>query len=411
MEVYCGIDWAEDHHDVALVNRDGELLARRRISDDAAGLTELLGLLAQHGDSPEDPVPVAIETPRGLLVACLRATGRPVYPVNPMAVARYRDRHSVSGRKSDRGDSLVLAHVLRTDRAMHRPLPADSELAQAIAVLARAQQDAVWDRTQACNRLRSHLREYYPAFLAAFAPLRGGLTRPEARAVLAAAPAPGDAAALTLAQLRGLLRKAGRSRGIDAEATRLREAFRAPQMRQLPLVEQAMGRQALALLGQLDAACTAADDLERAATESFNLHPDAGIITSFPGIGALTGARVLAETGDDRSRFTDAKGLKAYAGAAPVTRASGKTRSVTHRRIKNNRLAAAGYTWAFAALTASPGARAHYDRRKQAGDRHAAAQRNLFGRLLGCLHHCLITGQHYDEAIAFPAQPRLPAAA
>ena len=182
-------------------------------------------------------------------------------------------------------------------------------------------------------------------------------------------------------------------------------------MRQLPLVEQAMGQQALALLRQLDAACASAAGLEQAAAESFNQHPDAGIITSFPGIGTLTGARVLAETGDDRSRFQDARGLKAYAGSAPITRASGKTRSVTHRRVKNNRLAAAGYTWAFAALTASPGARAHYDRRRDAGDRHTAAQRNLYGRLLGCLHHCLTTAQHYDEATAFPAQATSPIAA
>jgi len=173
-------------------------------------------------------------------------------------------------------------------------------------------------------------------------------------------------------------------------------------MRQLPLVEHAMGRQALALLGQLNAACAAASGLEQAATESFNLHPDAGIITSFPGLGPLTGARVLAEIGDDRSRFQDAKGLKAYAGAAPITRASGKTRSVSHRRIKNNRLASVGYTWAFSALTASPGARGHYDRRRDHGDRHTAAQRHLFGRLLGCLHHCLTTGQNYDETTAFP---------
>jgi transposase len=165
-----------------------------------------------------------------------------------------------------------------------------------------------------------------------------------------------------------------------------------------------MGKQSLALLRQLDAACASADELEQAAAESFSQHPDAGIITSFPGIGTLTGARVLAEIGDDRSRFQDARGLKAYAGSAPITRASGKSRSVAHRRIKNNRLAAAGYTWAFAALTASPGARAHYDRRTKAGDRHAAAERNLFNRLLGCLHHCLQTGQHYDEATAFPNQ-------
>ena len=200
-----------------------------------------------------------------------------------MAVARYRDRHSVAGRKSDHGDAVVLANILRTDRHAHRPLPADSELAQAIAVLARAQQDAVWDRTCAHNKLRSHLREYYPGFLAAFADARGGIMRPEARAILAAAPAPAAAATLTLAQLRALLRKAGRSRGIDTEAARLRDAFRAPQMRQLPLVEEAMGRQALALLRHLDAACASAEDLEQAVITSFDQHPDAGIITSFPG--------------------------------------------------------------------------------------------------------------------------------
>jgi transposase len=403
LDVFCGIDWAEGHHDVALADRDGTIVARARIADSAAGLGELLGLLAEHGDSQEDPVPVAIETPRGLLVASLRATARKVYVINPMSVSRYRDRHSVARSKSDKLDAAVLASILRTDMHAHRPLPADSELAQAIAVLARAQQDAVWDRVQAQNKLRSHLREYYPGFLQAFDGQRGGITRPEARAILAAAPAPAAAARLTLAQLRSLLRKAGRSRGIDAEAERLRAAFRQEQMRQLPLVEDAMGRQSLALLRQLDAACASADDLEQAAAESFSQHPDAGIITSFPGIGNLTGARVLAEIGDDRSRFAHAKGLKAYAGSAPVTRASGKRKSVARRIVKNNRLAATGYTWAFAALTASPGARAHYDRRKEAGDRHAAAQRNLYNRLLGCLWHCLQTSQHFDEETAFPA--------
>ena len=403
MDVSCGIDWAEDHHDIAIAGPGGTLLARRRISDDAAGLADLLDLLASCGDTPEDPVAVAIETPRGLLTACLRATGRPVYAINPLSVSRYRDRHSVAGRKSDHGDAVVLANILRTDQALHRPLPADSELAQAIAVLARAQQDAVWDRTTAHNKLRSHLREYYPGFLAAFAGSYRGILRPDARAILAAAPTPEAGARLTLAQLRALLKKAGRSRGIDAEAARLRDALRHPQMRHLPLVEQAMGRQALALLRQLDAACANSADLAQAATEAFNQHPDAGIITSFPGLGTLTGARVLAEIGDDKARFADAKGLKAYAGAAPITRASGKTTAVLHRRVKNQRLAAAGYHWAFGALTASPGARAHYDRRKDAGDRHTAAQRNLFNRLLGCLWHCLITGQHYDETIAFPA--------
>jgi transposase len=402
LRVFCGIDWAEAHHDIALVDDQGTLIAKRRISDDAAGFAALITLLADAGDSADDPIPVAIETNRGLLVACLRATGRKVYAINPMAVSRYRDRHSVSCKKSDAGDALVLANILRTDMAAHRPLPADSELAQAIAVLARAQQDAIWERTCAHNKLRSLLREYYPALLDAFTDKRGSLLRPQARVLLAAAPTPQAAAQLTITQLATLLRQAGRQRGIDAEAARIQAILRTESLHQLPLVEDALGRQALALLRALDTACTNAEDLASATIDHFDKHPDAEIITSLPGLGSLTGARVLAEIGDDRSRFTTARALKAYAGSAPVTRASGKSLTVTHRRVKNQRLAAAGYVWAFSALTASPGARAHYDKRKATGDRHTAAQRNLFNRLLGCLHHCLQTRQHYDEQIAFP---------
>jgi transposase len=402
LRVFCGIDWAEGHHDVALVDEQGTLIAKRRIGDDAAGFTLLLQLLTEAGDRADDPIPVAIETNRGLLVACLRATGRRVFAINPMAVSRYRDRHTVARKKSDAGDALVLANILRTDLAAHRPLPADSELAQAIAVLARAQQDAVWDRTRAHNKLRSLLREYYPGILAAVAAKRGGLLRSEARAVLAAAPTPRAAAKLTKTQLRSLLARAGRQRGLDAEAERLQGILRGQYLHQLPLVEDAYGRQALALLRQLDVACANAEELATEAVEHFDKHPDAEIITSLPGLGSLTGARVLAEIGDDRSRFADPRALKAYAGSAPVTRASGKSLTVTHRKVKNQRLAAVGYLWAFSALTASPGARAHYNRRRSTGDRHTAAQRNLLNRLIGILHHCLQTGQPYRETTAFP---------
>jgi transposase len=191
-------------------------------------------------------------------------------------------------------------------------------------------------------------------------------------------------------------------RGIDAEAARLQQVLRGDYLHHPSVVEEAFGQQALALLRQLDIAYANAEQLAAATAERFAQHPDAVINTSMPGLAELTGARVLAEIGDDRDRFADARGLKAYAGSAPVTRASGKTTAVLHRRVKNQRLASVGYVWAFAALTASPGARALYDRRKDAGDRHVAAQRNLFNRLLGCLHHCLHTGQTYDEAIAFP---------
>lgn len=318
--MYCGIDWAEGDHDIALVDRDGGQVAKARISDDSAGLHALLELLTRHGDSPEDPIPVAIETSRGLLVASLRATGRKVYAINPLAAARYRDRSSVSRAKSDAADARVLANILRNINT-HRPLPADSELAQAVAVLARAHQDAVWDKGQLLNRLRSHLREYFPSALLAF---HGtgmlGLDSAHARAVLAAAPSPAEAARLTRSQLRALLNRAGRlRRNLDDEIERLRGLFRAEQMRQLPAVERAMGQQTAALLRQLDAACQSSDTLADATETTFLAHPDAPIITSLPGLSVTSGARVLAEIGDDRTRFADAKGLKAYAGAASVT--------------------------------------------------------------------------------------------
>ena len=412
MTITCGIDWAENHHDVALVDEAGKLVAKRRISDDVAGYRQLLELLAEVGDCAEEPIPVAVETARGLLIACLRTTGRKVYSINPMAVARYRERHTVARAKSDHVDAMALANILRTDADAHRPLPADSELVQAIAVLARAQQDAVWNRGQLSNQLRSHLKQYFPAALAAFQVKGVGLDSREARAVLAAAPDPAAAAKLSVARLRSVLRKAGRQRNIEVWAERLLAVFAGEHLRQLPAVEQAMGRQTLALVMQLDAACRAADELAAAAADAFAAHPDAEILTSFPGIGPVTGARVLGEIGDDRARFSDARGLKSYAGSAPITVASGKSLVVRNRKVKNQRLAAAGYVWIFGALP-TPEIKQHYDRRRAAGDGHAAAMRNLFNRLLGCLHHCLQTGQTFDPDKAFPrteTRPELAAA-
>ena len=175
--------------------------------------------------------------------------------------------------------------------------------------------------------------------------------------MLAIALTPADTAKLTKARIATALRRAGRKRGIDELAADILERLRAPQLRQPELVEKAMGRQTLALLAILDAACVGADELEQAATEEFRKHPDHAVITSFPGLADLTGARILAEIGDDRARFADDRALKAYAGSAPVTRASGKLISITHRRIKNDRLAAVGWVWAWATYAAGRGRR------------------------------------------------------
>lgn len=406
MDRFCGIDWADDHHDIAVIDDAGTVLVKGRVSNDAAGFARQLEMLADAGDSPEDPIPIAIETDRGLWVAALRATDRVVYAINPLSASRYRSQRTMSGAKSDAADAVMLAHILRLDRPSHRAIPDDTDLARAIKVLARAQQDAVWARTALGNQIRSLLKDYFPAALTAFDALSGGgITRADARTVLAAAPTPGAAAKLTPVRMRALLKKAGRQRNVDADAARLREVFRTSQLRQPELVENAMGIQLRTLVQRLDAACAAVEDLTAATTEHFERHPDAEIITSFPGLAAVSGARLLAEIGDDRTRFADARGLRAYAGASPVTRASGKRTVVMHRQIKNNRLASVGSFWTLVAIQSSPGAREHYDRRRAAGDWSRQAQRHLYAKLLGQLYSCIRAGQAYDELRAFPRNP------
>jgi transposase len=404
----CGVDWAQDHHDIAIVDTDGRLLAKRRIPESIAGFAELADMLAKAGDSPGDPIPVAIETPRGLLVAVLRASGRPVYPINPMSVARYRERTSMSGKKSDHGDAVTLANILRTDADQHRRLPADTELAQSITVLARAHQDATWRRTRASNELRSVLREYFPGFLYTFADRPGGISSPEARAILAIAPTPAKGARLTKPQIVAALRRAGRHRGLTSLAAAIQQRLRTPQPHHPAVVEDAFGIQVAAVLATLDVECASVERLGEATAAAFSRHPDHQIITSFVGLGDLTGARLLAEIGDDRTRFADARALKAFAGSAPVTKASGRSIRITHRHVKNNRLAAVGFVWAFVASGCQGPTRAHYLARRDHGDRHAAALRHLYNRMLGQLYHCLQTGQTYDPTKAFRISPTSP---
>lgn len=395
MEIFCGIDWAEHHHDVAVVGDAGNVLAQQRISDDVAGFTTLTSLLAELAEK-RGPVEVAIETDRGLLVAALRAAGHRVYAINPKAVDRYRDRYAVSGAKSDPGDALVLANLLRTDRHQHRPLPIDTELGAAVSVLARAHQDMVWARQQDTNRLRSLLREFFPTALTAFPDLHTAT----AVTVLAAAPSPARAARLTPANLVDLLRAAGRGTR-HTEAKRLHTIFHTEQLRQPPMIEQAMGDAASAIVRTVAAANTSLKELENSLAAAFNQHPDAEILDSLPGLGLILGARVLSEFGDDPNRFTHAASRRAYAGTAPITRASGRRRTVLARHVRNKRLADACYLWAFAALTTSTGARTYYDHRRAAGDRHNAALRRLANKLIGQLHHCLDTRSPYNETLAW----------
>jgi transposase len=395
--IYLGIDWAEAHHDACVMDEDGRVLAKGRVPEGVDGLTRLHEMVAAHTEEPSE-VMVGIETDRGLLVGQLVATGYRVYAINPMAASRYRDRHRVSGAKSDPGDAKVLADLVRTDRNNHREVAADTELAEALKILARAHQRVVWARGRQTNQLRSTLREFYPGALAVF----DELSSVDALAVLGIAPTPQLGRALSRSKIRKALERAGRQRNLDAKAAEIFEGLRRPQLEAPVLVAEAFGAtvvSSVAIISSMNAEITRLQDELAGRFES---HPDAEILTSLPGLGRVLGARVLAEFGDDPTRYLDARARRNYAGMAPVTKASGTRQVVLARVARNKRLADAIYLWAFSSLQASPGSRAMYDRQRAAGKTHHQALRTLGNRWVGILHGCLVHRSVYRESVAWP---------
>jgi hypothetical protein len=398
MRLFVGDDWAEDHHDVELMDAAGRVLARKRLPEGVAGMARLHELIGQQlGEDAEDAeVVIGIETDRGPWVAALVAAGYTVFAVNPLQASRYRERHSVSGAKSDTGDAHMLTDMVRTDSHQLRAVAGDSPGAEAVKVVARTHKTLIWERTRQVQRLRYQLREYFPAALAAFA----DLDAPDALELLAKAPDPARAAKLTRAQVSAALKRA-RRRDIPGKATAILAALRSAQLGQPPAVTAAYAvtvRSLIAVITVLNEQVTA---LQGQVEADFGRHPDAEIYLSQPGLGTVLGARVLGEFGDDPDRYATGKARKNYAATSPITRASGKRKVVAARFIRNNRLTDALIAQAFAAMNASPGARALYDAERARGTEHNPALRKLANRLVGILHGCLKTRTLYDEVTAW----------
>jgi transposase len=385
----------------------GDRLAVKRLPEGLDGIAALHALIADHADDPSEVI-IGIETERGMWVQALIGAGYQVYAINPLSVSRYRDRHNVAGAKSDPGDAKLLADLVRTDRHNHRPIAGDTDAAAGLKVLARAHQNLIWDRTRHTNRLRNDLREFYPAALVAF----DDLAHPDAVAVLAKAPSADAARQLSVAQIRGALRRGGRQRNLDRRASEIRSALRSPQLSAPPATTTAFAATTKSLVAVIGGLNDAIAELETELAASFEQHPDADIYLSLPGLGVILGARVLAEFGDDPERYDDVKSRRNYAGTSPLTIASGKKRAVLARHVRNRRLYDACDQWAFCSLQASPGAREFYDTRRAAGDLHHQALRALANRLIGYLHGCLRTRQPYNEHTAWAhRQQQIPAAA
>jgi transposase len=398
--LFVGDDWAEDHHDVELQDETGRRLARARLGEGVAGVARLHALIGEYLGGGEDAEPeqvvIGIETDRGPWVQALIAAGYTVYAINPRQVARFRERHVTSGAKSDPGDAHTLADMVRTDRHQLRAVAGDSEQAQAVKVVARAHQTLIWGRHQHVLRLRSALREFFPAALQAF----DELAAPDALELLAKAPDPASAAGLSRAQISGALKRA-RRRNVEDKAAAIQDALRTQQLTQPPAVAGAYAAMVRSLVSVITTFNAEVAAMERQVQACFGQTRDAEIYLSQPGLGPILAARVLGEFGEDKHRYATAKHRKNYAGTSPITRASGKKKTVLARYIHNDRLVDALHQQAFCALRASPGARAYYDQLRSRGMSHHAALRQLSNRLVGILHGCLKTGTVYDEHTAW----------
>ncbi|WP_131104672.1 IS110 family transposase [Ornithinimicrobium sufpigmenti] len=403
--LFIGDDWAEDHHDVELVDDQGRILVRRRLPEGLGGVTRLHALVAEHAPqewADLDPaeaaaqVVVGIETDRGPWVGALVAAGYTVYGLNPMSVARYRERHSTSGAKSDTADAHLLAEIVRLDRAHHRQVAGDSPTGEAVKVSARAHQSMIWDRTRHVLRLRAALRDFFPAALTAL----GDLDEPDTLALLAQAPDPDTAARLSKAKIVRALTAANR-RDVPARADKIRQVLTAPELRQPGPVQDAYAAIVTSEVALITVLNAQIERLGQVVAEHFGRHRDADIYTSLPGLGVILGARILGEFGDDRHRYADAKGRKAYAGTAPITRASGTRKVVLARYARNRRLGDALQQWAFCSMRGSAGARSYYQALRSRGVGHQAALRQLANRWVGILHGCLRHGTLYDENTAW----------
>ena len=403
--IFVGVDWAEAHHDLCVLDEEGGPLGRARIPEGVEGVARLHALVGDHAEDPSEVV-IGIETDRGLLVGALVAAGYQVFAINPMAVSRYRERHAVSGAKSDPGDAKVLADLVRTDRHNHRPVAGDSELAEAIKIMARAHQSAIWSRQRQINALRSALREYYPAALEAFGT---DLDDRDALAVLSVAPTPELGRRLSVSKISSALRRAGRQRNIEKRAQQIQAVLRADHLQAPEVISSAYGTVASAALHLIGAYNSEIAALEAALTEGFEQHPDAEIVHSLPGMGTTLGARVLGEFGDDPNRYASPKSRKNYGGTSPITRASGRSKVVLARYTRNRRLADALNQWAFCSLTGSPGARAYYDSLRAKEKTHQQALRQLANRWVGILHGCLEGRTLYSEEIAWGTETPLAA--
>jgi transposase len=393
-----GIDWADDHHDVCLVDETcldpSSTLDRFRIAHSSVGFEMLHSKLREHETTP-DQICVAIETPHGLLVHDLIRSGYCVYAINPKSVSRYRDRHTPSSAKDDDRDALALAHLLRTDRHRYSPLEMLPQDYRLLDEYCRDLRQMIEDRTRIINRLLSCLKEYYPQALRLFSRPQSAISM----AFLHAFPEPASLRTLTKKRFAAFLTKHHYTQ--PGRTGELYAILAGPAPAADAVVTQSSKMRMLALLDQLAPLQEHIQNYERRIQELFEKLPESQDISNLPGVGNRLGPELAAALGPrpegEPKRFASSRALERLGGSAPVTKQSGKYKHVGFRRACDKRLRCTFHDWAKTSLNSSRWARAYYDYHKAQGHRHNTILRNLASKLIAIQHRLWRTGETYDE--------------
>jgi transposase len=391
---YGAVDWARGHHDLCVVDRAGGIVFELSIDDTPQEWAKVRDKLAEMTGPDGSPAIVgfAIETSSGPAVERLLEAGQPVFPLNPKAAERYRDRNAPAGAKSDRLDAFSFADALRTDGHKWRPLRPQDPLTCELRLLCRDEITLIAQRTALVNQLQATLNEYYPTALAAFDDWAAG----GAWEFIIAFPTPHQLASAgkrkweKFLHAHKLYRPQTSQRRMELFAAAV--AWASPN----PAVTAAKSFLAVRLARQLRMLQTQLDEYRARINELFAQHPDRDLFGSLPGAGEKIAPRLLAELGADRQVFDDAEAMQCYGGAAPVTQKSGKTCRVFFRRACNTGLRTTLHLWADCSRAKAPWADAYYRRKREQGMGHAAALRCLAMRWLKILHKMWIDRTPYD---------------
>lgn len=372
MTLYAGLDWASAEHAVCVIDSSGEIVDRLTIPHTAVGLAQLVRVLDRHGLDDGAPVSIAIERPSGLVVDTLVDAGQAVVPIHPNVVKATRPRYGSACAKSDPGDAYLLADILRTDGHRFRPLEPLSDALRALRSKVRTRDDLVATRVQLANQLRSLLEAFWPGAVDIFA----DIDSPIGLDFLRRYPAPRDATHLGPKRMASFLaahRYSGR-RSPEALLERLRAA---PTGLAHEVEEESRRMQVLAFVAAIKPIVAQLRKLTSSIEHDIAQLAVGRTMMSFPRAGRVNAAQIVAELGDDLSRFVDADHLAAEAGVAPVTRASGKHRATACRFACNKRLRVAITTWADNTRHASDWAAHTYRRARRRGCDHPHAVRIL----------------------------------